>query len=65
MKSFLLSAACAAALLGLPQAASAADIDPAKIADHVKVLLREAPRESWGIGGVAASAISLGYEVEV
>jgi phenylpyruvate tautomerase PptA (4-oxalocrotonate tautomerase family) len=33
--------------------------------DHVKVLLREAPRENWGIGGVPASAISLGYEIEV
>lgn len=33
--------------------------------DHVKVLLREAPRENWGIGGVPASAISLEYEIEV
>src|SRR5687768_14385392 len=38
MKSVLLSAASAAALLVLPHAASAADIDPAKIAAHVKVL---------------------------
>lgn len=34
-------------------------------ADHVKVLLRETPRENWGIGGVPASEISLGYDVEV
>jgi Zn-dependent M28 family amino/carboxypeptidase len=38
MKKFLLAAASVAAVLGAPLAASAADIDPAKIAAHVKVL---------------------------
>jgi phenylpyruvate tautomerase PptA (4-oxalocrotonate tautomerase family) len=34
--------------------------------DHVKVLLREAPRENWGIrGGQAASDVDLGFKVEV
>ena len=42
MKSVLLSAACAVALLGLSNAASAADIDPAKIADHVKIRASDA-----------------------
>ncbi len=38
MKFVLLSAACAAALLALPLSAVAADVDPARIAAHVKVL---------------------------
>jgi len=34
--------------------------------DHVKVLLRELPRENWGIrGGRAACDVELGFEVEV
>jgi phenylpyruvate tautomerase PptA (4-oxalocrotonate tautomerase family) len=34
--------------------------------DHVKVLLREIPRENWGMrGGFAASELELGYEVNV
>jgi len=34
--------------------------------DHVKILLREIPRENWGIrGGVPASEVELGFEVEV
>jgi phenylpyruvate tautomerase PptA (4-oxalocrotonate tautomerase family) len=34
--------------------------------DHVKVLLREIPRENWGIrGGRAGSDVELGFEVEV
>ena len=35
-------------------------------ADHVKILLRELPRENWGIrGGRAACDIELGFKVEV
>lgn len=33
--------------------------------DHVKVALREIPREDWGIGGVAASDIDIGFEIKV
>jgi phenylpyruvate tautomerase PptA (4-oxalocrotonate tautomerase family) len=34
--------------------------------DHIKVCLREIPRENWGMrGGLAASEIDLGYEVTV
>jgi phenylpyruvate tautomerase PptA (4-oxalocrotonate tautomerase family) len=34
--------------------------------DHVTVLVRDLPRESWGIrGGRAASDVDLGFEVEV
>jgi phenylpyruvate tautomerase PptA (4-oxalocrotonate tautomerase family) len=34
--------------------------------DHVKILLREIPREDWGIrGGQAGSDIDLGFDVEV
>lgn len=34
--------------------------------DHVKVLLRELPRENWGIrGGQAACDLDLGFTVEV
>jgi phenylpyruvate tautomerase PptA (4-oxalocrotonate tautomerase family) len=34
--------------------------------NHVKVCLREIPRENWGIrGGFAASELELGYEVNV
>jgi phenylpyruvate tautomerase PptA (4-oxalocrotonate tautomerase family) len=33
-------------------------------ADQVKVLLREAPRENWGIrGGVPASEADIGFEI--
>jgi phenylpyruvate tautomerase PptA (4-oxalocrotonate tautomerase family) len=35
-------------------------------ADHIKVLLREAPRENWGIrGGQPASSVALEYEVDI
>jgi len=35
-------------------------------ADHVKILLRELPRENWGIrGGQAACDVDLGFRVEV
>ncbi|MES2955558.1 MAG: tautomerase family protein [Pseudomonadota bacterium] len=35
-------------------------------ADHLKVLLREAPRENWAIrGGQPASDVALGYEVDI
>lgn len=34
--------------------------------DHVKILLREIPRENWGIrGGQPACDVELGFEVEV
>lgn len=34
--------------------------------DHVKILLRELPRENWGIrGGQAACDVELGFKVEV
>ena len=33
--------------------------------DHLKVLLREAPRENWGIrGGMLASEVALEYSVD-
>ncbi len=35
-------------------------------ADHVKILLRELPRENWGIrGGQAGCDVDLGFEIEV
>jgi hypothetical protein len=35
-------------------------------ADHVKILLRESAVENWGIrGGVPASEVDLGFEVDV
>jgi phenylpyruvate tautomerase PptA (4-oxalocrotonate tautomerase family) len=35
-------------------------------ADHIKVLLREAPRENWAIrGGQPASSVALEYEVDI
>ncbi|HZL17553.1 MAG TPA: tautomerase family protein [Polyangia bacterium] len=34
--------------------------------DHVKILLRELPRENWGIrGGQAACDVDLGFKVDV
>jgi len=34
--------------------------------DHVSILVRDAPRENWGIrGGRAASDVDLGFEVNV
>ncbi|WP_421934201.1 M28 family metallopeptidase [Phenylobacterium sp.] len=42
MKQFLLAGACAWAVLALGAPAGAADIDPAKIADHVKILASDA-----------------------
>jgi hypothetical protein len=34
--------------------------------DHVKILLREIPREDWGIrGGQAASDVELGFKIDV
>jgi phenylpyruvate tautomerase PptA (4-oxalocrotonate tautomerase family) len=46
--------------------ALAANLQPLGIPpDHVKVVLREASRENWGIGGVPASEIDLGFEVNV
>ncbi len=34
--------------------------------DHVKILLRDLPRENWGIrGGQAACDVELGFEVDV
>jgi phenylpyruvate tautomerase PptA (4-oxalocrotonate tautomerase family) len=47
-------------------AAMAERLAPLGIArDHLKVLLREIPREDWGIRGVPASEIELGYQIEV
>jgi phenylpyruvate tautomerase PptA (4-oxalocrotonate tautomerase family) len=35
-------------------------------ADHIKVLLREAPRENWAIrGGQPASSVALEYKVDI
>ena len=34
-------------------------------ADHVKVLLREVARENFGIRGVPASEVDLGFEINV
>lgn len=35
-------------------------------ADHLKILLREAPRDNWAIrGGQPASDVALGYEVDI
>ena len=35
-------------------------------ADHVKILLRELPRENWGIrGGQAGCDVELGFEIDV
>ncbi len=35
-------------------------------ADHVKILLREAPRENWAIrGGTPASDVTLEYDVDI
>ena len=35
-------------------------------ADHVKILLRELPRENWGIrGGQAGCDVELGFKVDV
>jgi phenylpyruvate tautomerase PptA (4-oxalocrotonate tautomerase family) len=34
--------------------------------DHVKILLRELPRENWGIrGGQAACDVELGFKVDI
>lgn len=33
--------------------------------DHLLVRLREIPREDWGIKGLSAVDIDLGFEVEV
>jgi phenylpyruvate tautomerase PptA (4-oxalocrotonate tautomerase family) len=34
--------------------------------DHVSILVRDAPRENWGIrGGQAASDVELGFDVNV
>src|SRR3569623_2728395 len=34
--------------------------------DHVKILLRELPRENWGIrGGQAATDVELGFKIDV
>ena len=43
------------------------NLDPLGIpADQVKILLRESPSEDWGIrGGLPASEVDLGFEVNV
>jgi phenylpyruvate tautomerase PptA (4-oxalocrotonate tautomerase family) len=44
-----------------------ASLEPLGIpGDHVSVLVRDAPRENWGIrGGQAASDVDLGFDVNV
>ena len=44
-----------------------ANLEPFGIpGDHIKILLRESPLENWGVrGGVPASEVDLGFEVEV
>ena len=44
-----------------------ANLEPRGIPkDHVKILLRELPRENWGIrGGQAACDVELGFKVDV
>ena len=44
-----------------------ANLEPLGIpANHVKILLRELPKENWGIrGGQAACDLDLGFKVEV
>ena len=34
-------------------------------ANHIKTLLREIPRENWGIRGLPATEIDLGFKIEV
>ena len=34
-------------------------------ANHVKTVLHEIPRENWGIRGVPASEVDLGFEIRV
>ena len=34
-------------------------------ADHVKILLREIPREDWGLRGLPATEIELGFRIDV
>jgi phenylpyruvate tautomerase PptA (4-oxalocrotonate tautomerase family) len=47
--------------------AIAANLEPFGIPkDHVKIVLREQPRENWGIrGGQAACDVDLGFKVDV
>jgi phenylpyruvate tautomerase PptA (4-oxalocrotonate tautomerase family) len=44
-----------------------ANLEPLGIPkDHVKIVLREIPRENWGIrGGQAGSDVDLGFKVDV
>ena len=48
-------------------AAIVANLEPLGIPrDHVKILLREIPRENWGIrGGQAGCDVDLGFRVDV
>lgn len=34
-------------------------------AQHVSILLRESPTENWGSGGIPASDVDLGFDIEV
>ena len=44
-----------------------ANLEPFGIpADHVFILIRESPRENWGIrGGLAACDVDLGFKIDV
>lgn len=47
-------------------AAIAANLAPLGIpADHILLRLREIPQENWGVRGLPASEIELGFKVEV
>ncbi|MBJ6985946.1 tautomerase family protein [Devosia sp. MC521] len=47
-------------------AALVAELAPFGVAAHdVKVILHEVPRENWGLGGLPASEIELGFKVHV
>ena len=48
-------------------AAIVANLEPLGIPrDHVKILLREIPRENWGIrGGQAACDVELGFKIDL
>ena len=33
--------------------------------DHLKVVIRDVPRENWGLGGRAGSDVEIGFAIEV
>lgn len=47
-------------------AALVAELAPFGLAAHdIKVILHEVPRENWGLSGLPASEIELGFKVDV